>query len=209
MEKSNDLTVVSNGPMRTTPCGQRMSTYILRCVCGTQFVALQNNVNRGHTKSCGCLKRRLPTYHGQRGTPIYTSWDCMVQRCCNPKAASYRNYGGRGIRICSAWREFKEFYQWAIVNGWAEGLELDRVDNNGNYEPSNCRWVTPAENNLNKRTNRLITFNGQTKTLKEWGQSTGLHPKTITGRLDLLRWSVADALTTPSRGRYAQLSKSI
>lgn len=119
----------------------------------------------------------------------------MIQRCTNPRAAHYRNYGARGIRICDEWRDFKVFYRWATKNGWAKGLELDRKDNNGNYEPDNCRWVTSAVNNLNKRTNRIIVFNGETKTLKEWSLITGIHPKTITGRLDLLQWSISDALT--------------
>jgi len=137
----------------------------------------------------------------------------MVQRCTNPKAAHYRNYGARGISICTEWRDFKTFHAWAIANGWAEGLEIDRRDNNGNYEPSNCRWVTHAENNLNKRTNRLVTYAGQTKTLKEWSDLTGLRYKTIQGRLDILKWDTEKALTTPpgkdAGGYYAHLFRDV
>jgi len=190
-----------------------MKTYNVKCFCGKIFTALKNNITRGHTRSCGCLKYLHVSYHGLRGTPIYSSWDSMVQRCTNPKAAHYRNYGARGISICTEWRDFKTFHAWAIANGWAEGLEIDRRDNNGNYEPSNCRWVTHAENNLNKRTNRLVTYAGQTKTLKEWSDLTGLRYKTIQGRLDILKWDTEKALTTPpgkdAGGYYAHLFRDV
>lgn len=209
----SNLRIISESEPHVTPGGQRLKTCVVQCICGKQFKALKGNISSGHTKSCGCLVYRKPSYHGMRGSPIYTSWDCMVQRCVNSKSAHFHNYGGRGIAICSEWRDFKAFYAWAIVNGWAEGLELDRVNNNGNYEPCNCRWVTPAQNNLNKRTNRNLTYQGQTKTLKEWSLLTGLRVKTIQGRLDSLGWDMEKTLTTPpSRsqgGRYAHLFKDI
>lgn len=138
----------------------------------------------------------------------------MIQRSTNPKAAHYHNYGARGIQVCAEWRDFKKFHQWAITSGWAEGLELDRKDNNGNYEPDNCRWVTHSVNNLNKRNNRLLTFNEQTKTLTEWSHLTGLQPKTIQGRIDAMGWDVGKALTTPpkpnnARTAYAHLFRDI
>lgn len=208
------LEIIAEIEPRIAPCGQRMRMVRVRCDCGTVFSALLNNIRRDHTQSCGCLKYQLPSYHGMRGTPIYTSWDSMIQRCTNPKSYHYRNYGARGIMICSEWRNFKNFHKWAIENGWAEGLEIDRINNDGNYEPSNCRWVTPAVNNLNKRTNRLLTFDGQTKTLKEWSDLTGLRYKTIQGRIDIMKWSVEKALTTPPKQsigtqRYAHLFREV
>ncbi len=211
--KSDDITIIGEAPRHVTPCGQRMKVYVVRCVCGKEFTALRNNVDRGHTRSCGCLKYRHPAYHGLRGTAIYRSWDCMIQRCYNPKTKAYKNYGARGVTVCGQWREFKVFYAWAISSGWKKGLELDRRNNNGNYEPSNCRWVTHSENNLNKRTNRLITFNGQTKTIKEWSDLTGLRYKTVQGRLDIMKWDIERVLTTPpgkaAGGRYAHLFRDI
>lgn len=200
------LQVIADGEPHVTPGGQRLKTCIVRCYCGKTFQALKANITKGHTKSCGCRKYQHPAYHGMRGTPIYTSWDCMVQRCTNQRNAHFHNYGARGIGINPEWRKFKCFYVWAISNGWEQGLELDRVDNNGNYEPSNCRWVTPAVNNLNKRTNRLITHDGETKTLTEWSRSTGLSVKAIQGRLDSLHWDIARALTTPSSRSQCLLS---
>lgn len=211
--KSDDLTILAEGKIRIAPCGQRMRTYIVRCICGKRFTALQNNVNRGHTKSCGCLKYRKSTYHGLRGTPTYSTWDSMVQRCTNPKAAHYRNYGARGITVCAEWRDFRAFHQWAIANGWAEGLIIDRKNNDGNYEPDNCHWVTRSISNLNKRNNRFIAYNGVSKTIKEWSDLTGLHFKTIQGRVDILKWDVEKTLTTPpgksQGGRYAHLFRDI
>lgn len=207
------LQILSDAEPHVTPSGRRLKTCMVLCGCGKPFKVLKSNAVSGHTRSCGCLKHRLPSYHGMRGTPIYSSWDSMVQRCTNPKSAHYRNYGGRGISICPEWRDFKAFHAWAIANGWSEGLEIDRRDNNGNYEPGNCRWATHAENNRNKRNNRLLTYRDQAKTIAEWSALTGLQFKTIQGRLDTLGWNAEKTLITPpSRsqgGRYAHLFRDI
>ena len=97
---------------------------------------------------CGCT-------FGQTKTKIYSCWECMKQRCLNPNATNYPNYGGRGITICNEWLEFIPFRDWALNNGYQEGLEIDRRDTNGNYEPSNCRWVTRTENKLKQRRIKL------------------------------------------------------
>lgn len=194
MKIINNLKVIGEGGVHVTPKGQKLRTYILICSCGNRFIALKGNINKGHTKSCGCRK---PThYHGLRGTPIYSSWDAMIQRCTNVNHKAYCNYGGRGIKICEEWRDFIRFNEWAVQNGWAPKMELDRKDNNGNYEPSNCRWVTHSINNRNKRNNRLLTYNGEIKTMQEWSEITGLSFKCIQGRIDSLGWSIERALTT-------------
>lgn len=200
MQIINGLTIISEGEIHVTPKGQKLRTYILICSCGKQFSALKGNVNKGHTKSCGCRK---PThYHGLRDSPIYGSWDAMTQRCTNQNHRAYSNYGGRGISICEEWRNFLKFHEWAINNGWATKMELDRKDNNGDYEPSNCRWVTHSVNNRNKRNNRLITHRGETKTLTEWAEVTGLSVKCIQGRIDTLRWEIEKTLTTKSSSKF-------
>lgn len=192
----NNLKIIEEGERHITPKGQRLKTYILICFCGKEFKALKGNVDKGHTKSCGCMKS--PNFHGLQDTPIHNTWDSMIQRCTNIKNRQYRNYGARGIKVCDDWRDFMTFYKWSIVNYWAPKMELDRIDNDGDYTPSNCRWVTHSANNRNKRNNRLLTYNGETKTIVEWSEITGLSFRCIQGRVDSLGWSVEKTLTTKS-----------
>ena len=99
-------------------------------------------------------------------------WQGMKERCLNSKCRSYKNYGERGISICNEWLDFENFYEWALSSGYEDTLQIDRIDNDGNYEPNNCRWVTPKENARNKRTNRLLTINDETKCVCEWCEET-------------------------------------
>lgn len=158
--------------------------WICKCDCGKTTVATSNNLRKGRIVSCGCNKKEKATRHGQWGTRIYKIWSNMIQRCTNPNAKFYNRYGGRGITVCQEWQEnFQAFYDWAMANGYQEGLEIDRINNDGNYEPNNCRWVTHAENCNNMRKNKTITCNGETHTIAEWAEKTGLTYKTIAYRL--------------------------
>lgn len=103
--------------------------------------------NPNYKTGCRCKSTKTPSY--------YNTWSNMKQRCLNPKNHKYKNYGGRGIKICEEWMNIVGFSQWAIENGWQEGLSLDRIDNNGNYEPSNCRWVSVSENSKKKSTTKI------------------------------------------------------
>jgi len=119
----------------------------------------------------------------------------MVSRCYCKSFTNFKNYGGRGITVCKEWKEdFRLFRDWALSHGYSDELTLDRKDVNGNYEPSNCRWITNKEQQHNKRTNRLITWNGETHTLKQWSEITGIHPKTISKRIDR-GWTIEEALS--------------
>ena len=130
---------------------------IYKCgLCGTEFKSILDSVKRGKTKSCGCYnsiksKERF-TKHNLSDTKIYLTWKGIKTRTLNPKNKRYSDYGGRGITVCKEWRnDFKTFYNWAMSNGYSDELSLDRIDNNGNYEPNNCRWTTQTIQCRNQR----------------------------------------------------------
>lgn len=172
-----------------------------RCDCGKITNVITANLTSGRVKSCGCLKDekliQRSTTHNQRHTKLYEVWKSIKQRCFNPNNISYKNYGGRGITICDDWRNsFSSFYEWSIQNGYSDKYSIDRIDNNGNYEPSNCRWVTRVIQANNTRTNKYITINNVTKSLADWVRTTNLSYNCVKTRLDC-GWSPEDALTLP------------
>lgn len=117
----------------------------------------------------------------------------MKDRCYNPKLKDYKNYGGRGIKVCEEWHKFENFYEWSMKNGYRDGLEIDRIDVNGDYTPNNCRFVPRLINANNKRNNRFITHNGETLTLSQWANKLGINRKTITSRITY-GWSESELL---------------
>ena len=140
--------------------------------------------------------------HGLSHTKLHRVWWGMIERCYHEDHKSFSDYGGRGITVCEEWRNsFQVFHDWAIANGYKEGLCIDRIDCNGNYEPYNCRWVTQSQNARNRRTARIIVYNGVAHSLIEWSEITGLHANTITERLKN-GWTIEEALTIKKNGRY-------
>ena len=135
--------------------------------------------------------------HGHYGTKLYWVWDSMLARVNNPKHKYYKDYGGRGITVCDEWkRDFKCFYNWAIISGYAEGLTLDRIDNDGNYCPDNCRWITHFEQQSNKRNNHILTYNGESHTVMQWSRILNISYNVLFARLRR-GWDVERVLSTP------------
>ena len=131
--------------------------WICRCSCGNYLKVNANNLRHGNTQSCGCLQKenilKANTTHGLshnkngKTTKLYGIWSTLKQRCNNSNTINYRYYGAKGIKVCDEWKnDYMNFYNWAMANGYREGLTIDRIDSDGNYEPSNCEWVTRSEN---------------------------------------------------------------
>lgn len=132
--------------------------------------------------------------HGKRKTRLYRIWANIKTRCYNVNDLHYSRWGGKGVVMCEEWKNsFLSFYEWAINNGYREDLTIDRIDNDGNYEPSNCRWVTIEEQNRNKKRVRYITYNGKTQTIGQWTKELGLGKETIRERLKR-GWTEAEAI---------------
>lgn len=198
------LFVCERAPDHVKTNGGHQTTFRCLCDCGNTTVVLAYNLKNGHTTSCGCLgaERRGESKrtHGGSRTRLHGIWAKMKQRCLNPNDARYQDYGGRGIQICDEWvNNYDSFQNWAVASGYAPDLTLDRIDNDGNYQPSNCRWVTKREQSNNTRKNRHIEHDGESHTLAEWSRITGVNALTIAYRLNV-GWSVSDALFTPVRG---------
>lgn len=159
------------------------------CSCGNTCEVSQSNLATGIAKSCGCLNSELSsqraTKHGLAGTCLHNIWSGLFTRCENPNSSEYHNYGARGIKVCDEWQKpdgFTNFYNWAMSNGYRDDLSIDRIDNNGNYEPSNCRWATRKEQSNNTRRNVWITYNGMTMNLTQWEVYLGLKRGTLADR---------------------------
>ena len=150
-KKIGRLTVVRR-VKRRLPKYKKYTWWLCKCECGKEKIILASNLNKPNgTKSCGCITRK----HGLYGHPIHNSWECMKARCLNPKNQRYHRYGGRGIKICQRWLDFKNFYD-DMLPTYKKGLTIDRIDNDGNYCPENCRWATLMQQSQNISTARPV-----------------------------------------------------
>lgn len=207
-KKFNHLTVV-----RYYGRNKGKTLWECKCDCGNIKIVSSSCLLGNYTKSCGCeakLKAKIPKVvkHGKSRTRLYKIYIKMIRRCHCEKDKDYRNYGGRGIGVCQEWKEnFMSFYNWAMSNGYTETLTLDRIDNDGNYEPNNCRWTTMKEQSNNTRTNRYITYNGQTKTLTQWAEQIGLKEDTLRARIVSGRFTIERAFTQPLEVHNVEKSK--
>ena len=174
--KYNRLTVVAE--LDRNNHNQRV--FKCECECGNEVTAIGSDLRYNHTMSCGCYNSDRLTKHGMAGTSVYKIWSAIHQRCTNKDNSNYHNYGGRGITICDEWLKFEGFYK---DMGEANGLTIDRIDNNKGYSKDNCRWATRKEQANNLRSNVLITYKGETKTVGEWADITGMNIDTLRRRV--------------------------
>lgn len=198
------LTVIDGDRIRSYPNGRRIRSCLVRCDCGVEREVLITHLFRGAVRSCGCLlSDHLVERNTRHGLPIdrlYWIWAGMRERCEKTRSTAWANYGGRGIIVCQEWQAYAAFHAWAMANGYSDTLSIDRINNDGNYEPSNCRWATPAEQSRNTRQNRLVTCWGETKVLSDWAKDPRCHlqRQTIAWRLSQ-GWPTELALTKPTR----------
>ena len=172
------------------------------CDCGNKTTVSGVNLRNSNTKSCGCYKKLVAKKslfkHGKKRHPLYRVWSTMKERCKNPNSKKFKNYGLRGISVCKKWdSDFMNFYNWAMNNGYLKGLSIERIDNNGNYEPKNCKWITMAEQAKNKTTTVRVYYFGKEMTIAELSNKTGLSYDLLYQRIFKLKWSVDDAVKRP------------
>lgn len=185
--------------------------WLCKCECGNEFVIITGSLTSGNTKSCGCLRKDVITKHGHcsggrsNGSSEYRSWKAMRERCLNPNCKDYKDYGSRGITVCARWLNSFENFLVDMGKKPTRSHTIERIDNNGNYEPGNCKWATRKEQGANKSNNRLIEFNGEKLIAPEWARRLGMKKETLISRLK--RMSVERAFAYPVKSSNRRLSR--
>lgn len=197
-EKFGRLTVLAE----SAPLGGSRA-WLCLCECGSEKVVRQAKLRSGHTKSCGCLRvekgielGKANIKHGQTNTPEHNAWHHMRQRCLDKNHPGYKDYGGRGITICERWADFNNFLA-DMGPRPTDRHSLDRIDVNGHYEPSNCRWADDKTQQRNRRNHRLVTYKGETLCIGEWAERCGLTIPQLWARLFIHKWTIERAMTEP------------
>lgn len=175
------------------------------CDCGKSIIVIASHLRSGHSRSCGCSRRTVPE-RTTLETPEYIVWIAMRVRCRSPKHSAYKYYGGRGIRVCERWECFETFLS-DMGSRPSPDATIDRIDNDGNYEPGNCRWATHSEQQRNRRDSYHITYRGETKSIWDWAEEYGINQRTLIYRLQA-GWIVERALTEPVRKRRHRLMEA-
>ena len=201
-QKFGRLTVVKQLDNKQYPKLYGRIIYECLCDCGNTTIVTRSKLLLNHTKSCGCLRKsnaaQLFSTHKQTGTRLFNIFYGIKQRCCNPNAPAYPKYGGRGITLCDEWNNengFENFYNWAMQNDYQENLSIDRINNDGNYAPDNCRWTTMKMQSNNRSNNSYITYHNQTHTLSEWADIIGIDHSVLSQRINKLGMSIEEAFT--------------
>lgn len=178
--------------------------WLCLCDCGNTHIATSYNLTHGKTTQCRkCMCKQISssnTKHGCKPKRLHEAYVNMRTRCENPNYYLFHRYGGRGITVCKEWTEsYIAFRDWALENGYSDNLTLDRIDNNGNYCPENCKWSTVTEQANNRRTNRILTLGKEKDSMANWSRKTGIPYWVLERRVNSLKWSDEKALSTPYR----------
>lgn len=187
----------------------RTNLWLCKCDCGNEHITSTDLLLNGQCKSCSCLQKekisKLSYRHGLHKTKIYNIWCAIKHRCSSNVGKNTKYYRDKGIKVCNEWIDkengFINFYNWAMQNGYKEGLSIDRIDSNKNYCPENCRWVDSYIQNNNKSSNKYITYNNETYTLAQWCRKLGLNYHRTVCRL-LRGWTVEKSFTMPKLEKY-------
>ena len=184
--------------------------YLCQCDCGNFKIVSNHSLKSGNTKSCGCLHKEILTQrnkdnriHHPENERLLRIWRAMLHRCYKETDEHYDYYGGRGIKVCDDWHDFETFQKWALANGYADNLTIDRLDGNKDYCPENCSWATMTVQNNHKSDTKWLTYKGKTQSLSDWCRELGLDYVRTKARLNSLGWSVEDAF---EYGKYKKES---
>lgn len=210
-QRFGDLTVLYE---TTRHISKRMERrFVCRCACGNTTIVWLEALSKGKTQSCGCHQKLFASNlcksrakHNKHPKALYSRWSDIKKRCYNKNSWAYKYYGGKGVKMCHGWlHDFNSFVKWAFDNGFNDNLTIDRIDNNGDYEPSNCRWITQEENSHKKHVDNgtliYITYKDVTDTLKGWAWRRGLTTHALYNRLFIKKWPIDRALNQPLRTR--------
>lgn len=195
-QKFGRLIVIEFSHIHITKSGQHVTYWKCECECGNMKELSKSNLISGNSKSCGCLYEETKDRHGYANHDLYRVWISMIDRCFNPKCHSWDNYGGRGISVCERWKNIENFIIDMGVR--PEGYSIDRINNDGNYSPDNCKWSSASEQANNRRVN-VIEHNGKSQTMRQWASELKINYTTLLYRLH--NWTIDKALSTPLRKR--------
>lgn len=185
------LLVIERDESYISSNGKKKAKWICQCDCGNITSVLACNLISGKIRSCGCYSREINSQrmkeqaitHGGSRTRLYRIWQGMLERCKNPKATNYKNYGGRGIRVCTEWENFEAFRDWSLSHGYNDSLSIDRRSNDDGYNEKNCRWYTPREQSNNRRNTHFLEIDGISQPVSYWCEQYGVNYNVVKSRL--------------------------